>query len=81
MVKSTPPALVAQGFPGSDPGRESSTAHETMAEAMSHITQLEEPATRIYNYVLGDFGEKKKKKKTKNKTKRLATNVSSGANL
>ena len=28
----------------------------------SHIEQLEEPTTKIYNYVLGGFGEKNKKK-------------------
>ena len=27
------------------------------------MAQPEGPTTRIYNYVLGDFGEKKKKKK------------------
>ena len=32
------------------------------AEAASHIAQLEGPVTRIYNYVLGGFGEKKKGK-------------------
>ena len=32
------------------------------AEAESHIAQLEGSTTRIYNYVLGDFGEKKEKK-------------------
>ena len=42
------------------------------AEAVSHIVQPEGHTTRIYNYVLGGFGEKKKKKK------RLATDVSSG---
>ena len=42
---------------------------------VSHIAQPEGPTTRIYNYVLGGFGEKKKKKR------RLATDVSSGANL
>ena len=41
------------------------------------MAQPEGPATGIYNYVLGSFGEKKKKKKKK----RLATDVSSGANL
>ena len=41
------------------------------------MPELEGPTTRIYNYVLGGFGEKKKKKKKK----RLATDVSSGANL
>ena len=47
------------------------------AEAASHMPQLEGPTTKMYNYVLGGFGEKKKK----NKKKRLATVVSSGANL
>ena len=32
------------------------------AEAASHMPQLEGPTTRIYSYVLGGFGEKKKKK-------------------
>ena len=47
------------------------------AEAASHVAQPEGPTSRIYNYILGAFGEKKKKKKKK----RLATVVSSGANL
>ena len=38
------------------------------------MAQPEGPIARIYNYVLGGFGERKKKK-------RLATDVSSGANL
>ena len=32
-------------------------------EAASHMPQLEGPTTKIYNYVLGGFGEKKQKKK------------------
>ena len=32
------------------------------AEAVSHIAELEGPTTRIYNYVLGGFGEKKGEK-------------------
>ena len=32
------------------------------AEAASHMPQLEGHVTRIYNDVLGSFGEKKKKK-------------------
>ena len=32
-------------------------------EAASHMPQLEGPTTKIYNYVLGGFGDKKKKKK------------------
>ena len=39
---------------------------------MPHAT-LEGPTTKIYNYVLGGFGEKKKKKKV--------TDAGSGANL
>ena len=33
------------------------------AEVASHIAQPEALTTRIYNYVLGGFGEKKKEKK------------------
>ena len=44
------------------------------AEVASHIAQPE--ALTTYNYVLGGFGEKKKKEK-----RRLATDVSSGASL
>ena len=32
-------------------------------EAVSHMQQLEGPTTKIYNYVLGGFGEKKQEKK------------------
>ena len=66
-------AAAAQGFAGLDRGR----GHGSIRQAMlSHMSQLEGPATKIYNYVPGGFGEKKQKKK-----KRLATVVSSGANL
>ena len=41
------------------------------------MPQLEGPTTKIYNHVLGGFGEEKQGKKKK----RLATVVSSGANL
>ena len=33
------------------------------AEAASHVPQLEGPTTKIDNYVLGGFGEKKQKEK------------------
>ena len=46
------------------------------AEVASHMPQLERPTTKRYNYVLGSFGEKKKCG-----GRRLATDVSSGANL
>ena len=49
------------------------------AEAASHVAQPEALTTRIYNCVLGAFGEKKKK--GKEKKIRLATDISSGANL
>ena len=49
------------------------------AEGASHIAQPEGPTTRIYNYILRDFGEKKQK--NKKKIGRLATVVSSGANV
>ena len=42
------------------------------AEVASHIAQPEGPTTRIYKYVPGVLGEKKKEEK------RLATDVSSG---
>ena len=77
MVKFVCSASAAQGFTGSDPGWAQtwpcSLGH---VEAVSHIPQLEGPTTRISKYVLGGFGEKKQEKKG-----RLATVVSSGANL
>src|SRR3712207_7195740 len=36
-------------------------------EGASHMPQLEGHTTRIYNYVLGGFGEKKRGKKRKKK--------------
>ena len=55
-----------QGFANWDPGCRLSTTSE------AHTAEPEGPTTRIYNYILGDFGEKKKK------IKRLATDVSAG---
>ena len=78
MVKFTHPSSVAQDSSVwilSVDLHYSSSSH---AVAASHIAQPEGPTNRIYNYVLGDFGEKKKKKVKK---RRLATDVSSGANL
>ena len=70
-------ASVAQGFGGSHPGRGRGYHSPGRAEAASNIPQLEGPTTKIYNCVLGGFGEKKQRKKKK----RLATVVRSGANL
>ena len=57
VVKFTHSALAAQGFPSSDPGHK-----HGHAEATSLTAQPEGPTTRIYKYVLGGFGKKKKKK-------------------
>ena len=72
MVKLTSSASATQGFASS--GLHGSSGH---AEVASHTAQPEGPTTKIYNYVLGGFGENKKKRNKK----RLATDVSSGANL
>ena len=42
------------------------------AEVVSHIAQPEALTTRIYNYVLGSFGEKKEKKKKEDWQQMLA---------
>ena len=54
---------VAQGFAGF--GSWARTWHHSSnhAEAASYMPQLEGHTTRIYNYVLGGFGEKKKETK------------------
>ena len=59
VVKFTCSASVAQCFAGSDPGHRSS-GH---AEVASHMPQLGGTTTKIYNYVLGEFGKKKQKEK------------------
>ena len=67
-------ASAAWGFTSLDPGRGHSLAHQAMLRQPSHIAQPEALTTRIYDYVLEGFGEKEK-------TKRLAKDVSAGANL
>ena len=62
VVKFARSALAAQGFVGLVPGRRHGTA-----ELASHVSQPEGPATKIYNYVLGGFREKKGKKKIGNR--------------
>ena len=54
---------MVQGFTGSDPGRRHGTAHQGHAEGASHVAEPEGPMAKIYNYVLGSFGEKNKKKR------------------
>ena len=51
-----------QDLAGSDPGHRlhRSSSH---AEAVSHIAKPKGPATRIYNYLLGGLGRRRRKKK------------------
>ena len=63
MVKFPCSASAAQGFMGLDPGCIPSTTHQTMLRQASHMPQTEGPTTRIYNYVLGGFGEKERRRK------------------
>ena len=74
MVKFVSSTSAAQGFTSLDPGCGHGTAHLSHAEAVSHTAQPEGPTSRICNYVLGGFGEKKKGKKKR----RLTADVSSG---
>ena len=60
VVKLPRWASVARGFSGSDPGYRHGIAHQAML--MSHTGHPEALTTRIYNYVLRGFGEKKKRK-------------------
>ena len=57
--------MAAQGFSGLDTGRRHGTARPGHVEAASHVLQLEGPTTIIYNYILGEFGEKKQKERKK----------------
>ena len=55
---------VAQCFVGLDPGRGHGTAHQSHAEAASHMPQLEGPSTKNIQLCTGGlWGEKGKKKK------------------
>ena len=67
MVKFAHSTSAAQAFTGLDPGH--GHGH---AEVASHIAQPEGPTTRIYNYVLGAFEEKKKKSISQSKGYNLA---------
>ena len=43
-----------------------------LVEATSHVAEPEGPTSRMHNYVLGDFGEKKRKEKEKDWQQMLA---------
>uniref|UniRef100_A0A9L0TDW9 PBC domain-containing protein n=1 Tax=Equus caballus TaxID=9796 RepID=A0A9L0TDW9_HORSE len=53
----------AQCFVGSNPGRGHGTAHQTTLRQRPTCQNLKDSQRRIYNYVLGGFGEKKEKNK------------------
>ena len=65
MAKSTCSAVVARST-GSDSGADLAPLIKP-SQVAPHIDELEEPTTRIYHYVLGGFGEKKKKRKIGNR--------------
>ena len=44
-------------------------------EVASHVLQLEEPTTKIYNYILWGFGEKKQKEKEEEDWQQLLAQV------
>ena len=67
MVKFAHFALAAQGFMGSDPGHGHGTAHQAMLRWRPTCHNWKDPQLKIYNYVLGGFGEKKEKKNPKKK--------------
>ena len=76
MVKFAHSTSAAQGFAGLDPGHGHGTDHQAMPR-WYHIKHNQRHSQLEYKLYTGGFGEKTKKKKKG----RLATDVSSGANL
>ena len=72
VVKFMHSALAAQGLLVRILGADLHTAHQAMLWQVCYIEELDGFTTRIYNYVLGLWGEKSKKRG------RLATDVRSG---
>ena len=61
-LSSCAPASGAQGFiTSSNPGCRHGTAHQAMAEAVSHMPQLEGPTTKTTQLCTGRLWEKKEK--------------------
>ena len=52
-----------QGFTGSDPGRGPAHRSSGHTEVASHVAELEQLTTGIYNYVRGLWGKGKKRKR------------------
>ena len=65
VVKFVHSAAVAQGFAGSSPGHGCGIARQAMLRQCPICHNWRDPQLRIYNYVLGGFGEKKGKNKNK----------------
>ena len=63
VVKFTCSASVAQGFAGSDPGLRHGTIHQATLRQHPTCHNYKSPQLKIYNYVLGGFGRKRKNKK------------------
>ena len=63
-LSSRAPLQAAQCFVGSNPGRGHGTAHQTMLRQRPTCHNWKDPQRRMYNYVLGGFGEKKEKIKS-----------------
>ena len=61
MVKFAHSTSVAQGFAGLDPGHQHDTAHQAMLRQRPTCHNQKYPQLKIYNFVPGDFGEKKEK--------------------
>ena len=55
------PTLAAQGSAGSDPGRRHGMAHQVMLRWHPTYHSWKDPQLKLYNCVLGGFGEKKEK--------------------
>ena len=63
MAKFARSASAARGFAGSDPRRGQGNARQATLRQRPNMPQLEGRTTKIYNYVLGVFQEKKQGEK------------------
>ena len=65
------PLQAAQCFVGSNPGRGHGTTLQTTLRQRPTSHNWKDPQRRMYNYVPGDFGEKKEKIKSLKKKKTI----------
>ena len=63
-LRSHAPLQAARGFVGSNPGRGHGTTHQTTLRQRPTYHNYKDPQRRIYNYVLGALGRKRKKIKS-----------------